>query len=228
MQSVLNFQKNEIDPIKKFLNTFEQKAPTTEFQLLRAKIGKSMVTLFVSGKTVIQGTDHEQVKQQLLSALSLKKELEIGVDEVGRGENTGPFVVTAVLGDKNLLRELRDSKKTKKIDEKFLVATKNSLANASISFNAEFVDLLRKEGINLNKMEAIAVKKVLEMFEELNYYHKTTVDGSIAFLDKKGVEFLAKADDQNPVVGAASVIAKFQREKSGDKKKRESFKNSAP
>lgn len=224
MQSVLNFNKTEVPKIKEFLEKFEVKNNTTEFQLVRAKIENSTVTLFTSGKTVIQGPDHEKIKEQIISEMGLKKELMVGIDEVGRGESFGPFVVTGVLGDKNNLLELRDSKKTKKISEKFVVATKNSLANATISFNAEFVDLLRKEGINLNKMEGIAAKKIIELFEELGQNHKTVIDGGVDFLNKKGVEFKIKADDTEPVVGAASVIAKFFREQSGDKKKRESWK----
>jgi len=133
MQSVLNFEKNEVPKIKNFLNSFEKKETTTQFQELRSKIGKSTITLYSSGKIVIQGTDHEKVKQQILNSLSLKKELMIGVDEVGRGEDFGPFVICGVIGDKNKLRELRDSKKTKKIDEKFLIATKNSQANVCVS-----------------------------------------------------------------------------------------------
>ncbi|MBI2597895.1 MAG: hypothetical protein HYW50_01735, partial [Candidatus Diapherotrites archaeon] len=167
MQSVLNFRKNEIPVIEKFLSTLEKKENTTPDHVARAMLGKSTLTLFKSGKLVIQGTDHEWAKEKILSTLSLKKELMIGFDEVGRGEDFGPFVVAGVLADKNSLLELRDSKKTKKIGEKYLVATKNSLAHAGISLNAEFVDMLRREGINLNKIEAIAVKKMVELFEEL-------------------------------------------------------------
>lgn len=224
MQSVLNFEKKDVPKIKKYLSSFEKKENTTSFQELRTKINDSTITLFSSGKIVIQGSDHEKIKNQLLDNLSMKKELMLGVDEVGRGEDHGPFVITGVLGDKNKLRELRDSKKTKKITEKFLIATKNSDANVTVSFNAEFVDRLRKEGINLNQMEGVAVKKIVELFEELKQKQKVVVDGGIDFLKKKNVEFLIKADDLEPVVGAASVIAKFQRENSGDKKTRKSWK----
>ena len=223
MQSVLNFQKKDIPLLEKYLAGFEKKENTAAAHVARAKSGKSTLTLFSSGKLVIQGTGHEKAKQEVLSALSLEKELIIGIDEVGRGEGSGPFVITGVLGNTNELRELRDSKKTHNISEKFVVATKNSLANVSVSFNAEFVDMLRKENINLNKMEAIAAKKMIELFRELGQNQKTIIDGEIEFVKEKNTEFLVKADDLEPVVGAASVIAKFLREQSGDKKKRESW-----
>jgi len=225
MQSVLNFQKKEVPKIKKYLSTFEKKENTTEFHSIRAKSGNSTISLFTSGKMVIQGIDHKAVKEKLIEGLSLKKELIIGIDEVGRGENSGPFVITGLLGETTNLLELRDSKKIKKINEKFLIATKNSLANVSVSFNAEFVDMLRKEGINMNKMEAITAKKIIELFVELNQSHKVVIDGGVEFLKEKKVEFKIKADDTVPVVGAASVIAKFQRDQSGDKKIRKSWKS---
>ncbi len=211
MQSMLNFGKKEIPLLEKYFAGLEKKETTTPHQLLRAKSGKSTLTLFSSGKLVIQGPGHEKIKEEILSSLGLKKELLIGIDEVGRGEASGPFVITALLGDTNALRELRDSKKTGKIGEKFVTATKNSLANICVSFNAEMVDLLRQEGLNLNQIEAISAKKMIELFEELGQRHKTIIDGGVAFLDKKGVEFKIKADDLEPVVGAASVIAKFFR-----------------
>ena len=224
MQSVLNFDKKDVPEIKKFLSRFEIKDNSTQYQTVRVKMGNSTVTLFISGKVVIQGTDHNKVKNEILDAFSSKEELMIGVDEVGRGEDFGPFVISGVFGDKNNLRELRDSKKIKKIREKYKIATKNSLANITVSFNAEFVDKLRNEGFNLNKIEAIAVKKIVELFEELGQNQKVIVDGGVVFLNKKNVEFKVKADDLEPVVGAASVIAKFHREVSADNKKRKTWK----
>lgn len=224
MQSVLNFGKKDIPKILELFEGFEKKQPTAPHQLARAKSQNSTITLFSSGKIVIQGTDHEKIKENILLAISGEKETMIGIDEVGRGELTGPFVICAALGDKNLLREVRDSKKTKKINEKFLIATKNSDAFAAISFNATFIDRLRAQGLNLNQMEAICAKKMIELFRELGQNKKTIIDGGVAFLKEKDVEFLVKADDLEPVVGAASIIAKFLREQSGDKAKRESWK----
>ncbi|MEK6942419.1 MAG: DUF3378 domain-containing protein [archaeon] len=223
MQSVLNFGKKDVPRILECFKGMEKKQTTAPHQLARAKSGKSTLTLFSSGKIVVQGSDHDTIKEKILSSLAEEKETMLGIDEVGRGESTGPFVVCGVLGDKNLLRELRDSKKTSKINEKFLTATKNSYAFACISFNAEFVDKLRKEDINMNKIEAITAKKMIELFRELGQKNKTIIDGGVAFLHEKDTEFLVKADDLEPVVGAASVIAKFLREQSGDKKKRESW-----
>ncbi|MBS3063801.1 MAG: hypothetical protein J4203_08135 [Candidatus Diapherotrites archaeon] len=223
MQAVLNFGKHEKEPIKKFLSLFPSLETKNEFEELRCRMGASTLTLYHTGKLTIQGRDHAEVKKVLLEGLGLADSMVIGVDETGRGEDSGPFVIASVLGPTNRLRELRDSKKTSDVAAKYDLVTEHSLANLVFSLNSEYVDRLRRKGHTLNDIEAKAVDAMLGFFEALDEKHRIVVDGSPLKVKSKGVEFMVKGDDLEPVVGAASIAAKHVRNLSADKKKRETW-----
>lgn len=224
MSVVLNFQKKDIPAIEKALAGFERIPATSEYEQSRFRSEGNVVVVYSSGKTVIQGKSPESTKAVLLERMGLSEELVLGFDEAGRGEKTGPMVVAGVFGDTNALREVRDSKKTGNIGEKFGVVSRNMLASAAFVLNAEFVDRLRKKGLNLNEIEARIIDGLAGVFSELSENPKIIVDGNPLRTKNKSLVYLAKADDLEPVVGAASVTAKFLRETSKDDKKRETWK----
>ena len=227
MQAVLNFGKHEKAQIIKFLKFFPPVETKSQYEEARCVIGKSTVTLYHTGKVTVQGTDHNEVKRVLLEGLGLNDRLVLGVDETGRGEDSGPFVISAVLGHTNRLRELRDSKKTSNVAAKYDLVTEHSLANLAFSLNSEYVDLLRRKGHNLNEIEARAIDAMAAFFEGLDEKHQLVVDGSPLPVKHKGIEFLVKGDDLEPVVGAASIVAKHLRNLSSDRKKRETWQKKA-
>ncbi len=227
MQAVLNFGKHEKAQILKFLKFFPPVETNSQYEEARCVIGKSTVTLYHTGKVTIQGTDHNEVKRVLLEGLGLNDRLVLGIDETGRGEDSGPFVIGAVLGQTNRLRELRDSKKTSNVAAKYDLVTEHSLANLAFSLNSEYVDLLRRKGHNLNEIEAKAVDAIAGFFEGLGEKHQLIVDGSPLPVKHKGIEFLVKGDDLEPVVGAASIVAKHLRNLSSDRKTRETWQKKA-
>ena len=224
MSITLNFQKKHLTLLESTLSEFQKIPVTSQYEHARFKDKDNVIVVYSSGKTVIQGKKEEEAKKNLLEKLGLTQELVLGFDESGRGENFGPFVIAGVLGDSNLMRENRDSKKTKKINEKFENVTKNALAIASFSLSAEFVDRLRKKGFNLNEIESKIIDKTTEVFLELEEKPRIVVDGNPMKTTKKEIEFIPKADDLEPIVGAASISAKFLRENSKDSKKRETWK----
>jgi ribonuclease HII len=225
MQVSLNFSKKEAKELNEFFNQFQVLPNTNQFHLKRVKIGESTVTLFYTGKLTIQGKNCDKVKELILTAMQEKKELFFGLDETGRGEIDGALVVCGVLGEKNKLRELRDSKKTNNISEKFIIASNNSQAQILIALNPELIDELRKKGLTLNKIQEKIMQKQIELIQELIPETKTIIDGTEMNLNSKNIEFLIKGDDLNPVIGAASVIAKHYRNISGNKEKRKTWKN---
>ncbi|MBU0662377.1 MAG: DUF3378 domain-containing protein [Candidatus Diapherotrites archaeon] len=220
---MLNFSPAEIGGLKKCLARFAPAETKTKYEALRAKTGGTTITLYTSGKLVIQGPDCGKVKDALLAEFGAKSELVLGIDETGRGEATGPLVICGVLGETSKLRELRDSKKTKNMAGKYALATKNSLANFTISIGAEMVSLLRERGINLNQMQEKSIDAIACLFSELSPDAKVRVDGSALKVCTKGIEFIPKGDDKEPVIGAASVIAKHVRNISGDATKRRNW-----
>jgi len=223
MQKVLNFKAEEKEEIKKVLKNFEEKKTNNAFEEKRVKIDDSTVTLYSSGKLMIQGKDCEKISEELIRIIKVKTKQVVGIDETGRGEKTGPFVVSAVLGENNKLLELRDSKKIKNLKEKNDLVLKNSKAQIIFSLNAEYIDELRNKGETMNSIEEKAINSIIDFFDSLKEKNDFLIDGKEMTGIKKG-KFIVKGDDLEPVIGAASVLSKNFRENSSDKKERKSWK----
>lgn len=222
MQKVLNFSSKEKEKITEVLKKFEEKKTTNQFEEKRVKIDDSIITLYSSGKLMIQGKDCEKISEELQRLIKVKSKTIVGIDETGRGEKTGPFVISAVLGEKGKLLELRDSKKTRNLKEKNDLVLKNSKCQIIFSFNAEYIDELRNKRETMNSIEEKAINSITEFFDEIKEESEVLIDGKKMNGIKKGT-FLVKGDDLEPVIGAASVISKNFRDSSSDKKERKSW-----
>lgn len=227
MVTVLNFGLREKKDIKRLIKNFpdsEKKDVKTDFEEYRCKIWDTTITLYTSGKTSIQGKNEDKVKEWILSSIELENELMLGIDETGRGEKTGPMVIAGVFGNTDQLRELRDSKKMTKLDDREKVVSKEMLASVIVSLNAEYIDTLRKRGINLNQMEVAAMNGIYEFFQKMEKGKLVAkVDGSRMNGADKNLEFVVKGDDTIPVISAASIVAKTARDRSKDKKIRKTW-----
>lgn len=224
MTITLNFGVGEKKAIKKLFSEFELLSTKTKFEEARWRSWGCTVTLYSTGKLVIQGAKEQYVKRFILGEIAGEKEIELGMDEAGRGENFGALVIAGVLGDKNRLRELRDSKKTSNLKKKKKIVSMNALAIASVIFSPEFVDSARKRGISLNELQAKAFKAINFALNPESKF-PVLVDG-MPLRGCNGFKFLVKGDDLEPVIGAASIIAKSLREESENKGKRFTWKNS--
>jgi len=223
MQCSLNFSNEDRTGLFQFLKKFPQKEVKSNFEDMRCEIGNSTVTLYKSGKLLIQGSDCEKVKGKVLKGIPSNYELVLGIDETGRGESFGPFVIAGVLANPNKMRELRDSKKIKKIGEKRKLVEENALGIIALVVSSSELFELHKEGVSLNDIEVAAINKWHGILEKSGREAKTVVDGKALKGSKPGISFLVKGDDINPVVGAASVIAKSVRDESHDKAERKEW-----
>ena len=156
------------------------------------------------------------MSEKLVEILGKKRMSWFGIDEVGRGEKDGPLVVSGVLGWRNNLRTLRDSKKTSDVKKKYAEATGKSLMQISFSFNAETIDALRNTGKTLNDIEAAATQHMHALVGEFFPHSITIMDGRALKKGMTGIVFQEKADDSESSVSAASIIAKHTRNESGD------------
>ena len=150
-----------------------------------------------------------------------------GLDEAGRGCIIGPLVVAGVsikhdqeealrkmgVKDSKLLPHSRREELAKQIEE----MAKDVIV---IRVGPCKIDTYRKEGVGLNKIEALKFADVIRMLNphlayidapdtNLNRFH-----GFLTKLTGNGTELVVrhKADRDYPVVSAASIIAKVQRE----------------
>lgn len=226
MQAVLNFSQEDKKRILEVLKGFEKLESKSQFEEARGNIDGCTITFYSSGKLLIQGNNAQAVKEKILLAMALPQELVFGIDETGRGENFGPLVIAGVLADKNKMLELRDSKKISSHQEKKKIVEQNAIDTFVVSVSAQSIDEMRAVGKNLNEIEAEIIDLLVSSARKTRKDFRVVVDGNPLPVKEENIEFLPKADDLNPVVGAASVLAKAIRDASTDKTKRKSWKNS--
>lgn len=228
MVQTLSFTPKEAKDIAKQLEGYVALPAPSKYELARYQFGQAIVTLYTSGKVVIQAKSalvENAVKEKLILMLEKENdELVFGIDEVGRGERNGPLVVAGVLGKRNSMRGLRDSKKTSDIKAKYSEATHKSWLQASVSVNPHYIDALRGRGVNLNDIEIKIANHLHALIQELEKESLTIMDGKTMRGAAKGIVFLEKADDVEPSVSAASIIAKHLRNESGNSEERKSWK----
>lgn len=226
MPITLNFSDDEKEKVKKVLAGCERCETKTPYEEFRCRHEGITVTVYTSGKVLVQGKEERKFADSLLESLKLKEEVVLGIDEAGRGERFGPFVVAAVLADRNRMRELRDSKKIAKagLGDKYALVIKNAKKSASVSVSAAEIDRLRASGENMNAIEARLIDDLVAGFKGAGSEYPVRVDGAELPVKTKGIEFIPGGDDKDPVIGAASVLAKYVREHSEDGGERKSWK----
>ncbi len=160
----------------------------------------------------------------------------MGIDEAGRGSVIGPLVIAGVVGDRrseSLLRKMgvRDSKtlspeKREKLAEKI----ENTASDVAVlKVGACKLDSYRKAGVSLNHVEGMKMAEIIGYFEP----HMVQVDCPDANV-WKFTQFLKntskgernyiiehKADSKYPLVAAASIIAKVERDREIEKLREE-------
>lgn len=153
----------------------------------------------------------------------------LGIDEAGRGPVLGPLIVCGVLvDDENKLKKLnvRDSKLLSPRRRKILAKEIKKVSKCFIvKIQAYEIDKLRIAGISLNEIERIAMSKIIK-----NAKPKKVIVDSIDIkpkrlkkkLQKENIEVIVehKADEKYPVVSAASIVAKVERDSEIEKLKK--------
>ena len=162
------------------------------YTLFRAKIKSSTLTIYKTGKVLLQGNDCTDVYLEICKALDIedvtvKTEIKndvsfslgktiLGTDEVGTGDYFGPIVVTASYVTKDnidFLLELgvKDSKKMSDTEIKKVVPQiiKKIPYHTFVLSNKQYNELYSSD-MNMNKMKAILHNKVLSAFADKNKY----------------------------------------------------------
>ncbi len=163
--------------------------------------------------------------------------LKLGIDDAGRGPVIGPMIVAGVLITEDQEKELKrlgvkDSKKVTPRRREALYGKIISIVKAYhyVAIFPDEIDKSLDEGINLNQVEAIAFSKVINKLndkkEKISLYldcpsisiNKWCDSLKRILKDLSNFEITCehKADTNYTSVAAASIIAKYHREKEMD------------
>lgn len=139
-----------------------------------------------------------------------------GIDEAGRGPLAGPLSVAGVVlppeFDKN---EINDSKKLTH-EKRALIAEK--IKNNALTYSILLIDPEEIDHLNILQATLYGMKKVATQIEkninELNTNAKIhhLVDGNKLFCNKMSCEAIIKGDSRLKCIGAASILAKVERD----------------
>jgi ribonuclease HII len=133
----------------------------------------------------------------------------VGVDEVGRGPLAGPVVTAAVILDPNQpIAGLNDSKKLTEKRRELLepIIKQKALAWALGRAEPEEIDQL-----NILQASLLAMKRAVEALS-ITPTH-ALVDGNHAPDLACAVTTIIKGDESEPVIAAASILAKVARDR---------------
>lgn len=159
-----------------------------------------------------------------------------GIDEAGRGAVIGPMVIAGVVIDKNDERKLkalgvRDSKTLSPKKREYLAKHIENMARSVIVMRVPAckIDSYRTQKINLDMIEAMKMADIIDMCKADKVYVDSLEANSKKFeqlivkhLTNKKPEMIVEnySDETYPVVSAASIIAKVERDKAIEEIKR--------
>ena len=146
----------------------------------------------------------------LLSNFS-NKNLEAGVDEVGRGCIAGPVVAATVILPKNY--ENLDIKDSKKLSEKKREELYDIIIRDSISYSIAEIDEKTIDNINILHASILAMHKALSNLNPQPEF--ILVDGNYFKPSYKNIlhECVVKGDAKYISIAAASILAKVYRDR---------------
>lgn len=181
------------------------------------------ITFYKTGTVLFHG-DISGIHEEMKTLVD--KEMYVGVDEVGVGENVGPFVACAVKFNdyeskfRSVLAGIKDSKKmtAKEIEKSAAVIKENAEVRCTllepVVFNKHWVNIG-----NVKELNALVQNSLLIKFDANNKFITDEFVNSkkyTEYLDKNNVserrevQLLQKADDKYVEVSAGAIVAKAE------------------
>jgi ribonuclease HII len=132
-----------------------------------------------------------------------------GVDEVGRGPLVGPVVAAAVILDPdNPIAGIKDSKK---LSEKKRESLNALIRERALSYAIGRAEADEIDEINILQASLLAMQRAIAKLSLKP--QKVLVDGNRCPAINYPVEAIIKGDQKITVIGAASIIAKVERDR---------------
>ncbi len=218
----------------KKLGAVEIPAPLHASHRLKLKNGELII--YKSGSLVYAGRNRNDIKQEVIElVLEMEGEFpQIGCDEAGKGEFFGPLVVACVCAEKSCFKRLLEIevKDSKKLRKESILELANEIKNhchgtVRVIWPEQYNRLYEKLG-NLNRLLENVYLDTLKKLLKRCKARKILVDKFSKkveeFLKEEipGIEITAKVKgESNPVIAAASIIAKAERLKAIEKLSKE-------
>ena len=150
-----------------------------------------------------------------------------GIDEAGRGCVLGPLVIAGAMVPENDIKKLeklgvKDSKMLTPSKRESLAERIEEIANIVVlEVGPCKIDNYKRRGINLNKVESMKFAEILNLLAPMKAYidgherNTEKVKKIISKMVRHDMELIVEnfADRTYPIVSAASIIAKVERDK---------------
>lgn len=131
----------------------------------------------------------------------------VGIDEVGRGCWAGPVVAGAVILRQPIIG-LKDSKKLSKSQRERLAIRIHQEAG---SVGLGWVEASELDEIGLSAAVGLAMQRAMEQISV--HFDEVIIDGNFNYFPSDSrAKAIVKADDSEPCVSAASIVAKVARD----------------
>ena len=144
-----------------------------------------------------------------LKSFYKKNQVEVGLDEAGRGCLAGPVVAAAVILPQNFSHPLLDD--SKKLSEKKRNELRLVIEEHALAYAVAFVDHKKIDEINILNASFLAMHKAIDKIKiDFNFL---LIDGN-RFKPYKKVphECIVKGDGKYQSIAAASILAKTYRD----------------
>jgi ribonuclease HIII len=204
--------------------------------LYKMKKDKGVLTIYKTGSITFGGKDPSFFREEVVKFYlqNIDRTPRIGCDEAGKGEFIGPLVVACVYADEKCLKKLvelgvKDSKSLSK--ERILKMAeeikKHCRGQVKVIMPSQYNRLYEKYR-NLNRLLEAVYVEILEKLIEKYHPEKVIVDKFSSKLEEilkdrfKGIQFeIVPKAERDPVVAAASIVAKAERLRAMDELRKE-------
>jgi ribonuclease HII len=138
-----------------------------------------------------------------------ENQIEVGLDEAGRGCLAGPVVASAVILPKDFSHPFLDD--SKKLSEKKRKELRIIIEKEAVDFSVAFVDHKKIDEINILNASFLAMHHSVDKLKQK--YDFLLIDGN-RFTSYKDVpyECIVKGDGKYQAIAAASILAKTYRD----------------
>lgn len=149
----------------------------------------------------------------------------VGIDEAGRGSVLGPLVICGVVIEEERIKFLErlKVKDSKKISPKKRVVLSRKIKKITdyhlVNISAQDIDILRGKEVNLNQIEKIGLRKIIEksgadtcIVDCFDVKPERLKSELVGYYPGLNVVAEHGADDNYMVVAAASIVAKVERD----------------